>query len=133
MINLPKKERKFGIIDNKLYPCPKKHYCVSTQSDKKDEVNYIEPIKYITSMEEAIIKLKNIIISFERSKLLEEDSNYLHYLFTTKLFRFKDDVEFLFDENEKMIHFKSQSRIGGYDYNTNRKRMEKIRKLFLSE
>jgi len=133
VIILPKKERKFGLVDGKLFPCPKKHYCVSTQSDQRDKVNYIEPIKYNIPMEEAIIKLKNIIKSLERTKLLKEDGNYLHYLFITKLFRFKDDVEFLFDDNEKLIHFKSQSRIGGYDWDTNRKRMENIRNLFLSE
>ncbi|MFX0023069.1 MAG: DUF1499 domain-containing protein [Candidatus Hermodarchaeota archaeon] len=122
-----------GITEGKFYPCPKRHYCVSTQSNKKDGVNYIEPIKYSTSMEEAKMKLMDIIISLKRTKLLKEEENYLHYLFTTALFRFKDDVEFLFDDNEKIIHFKSQSRIGGYDWNTNRKRMENIRKLFLSE
>ncbi|MFW9902632.1 MAG: DUF1499 domain-containing protein, partial [Candidatus Thorarchaeota archaeon] len=68
----------------------------------------------------------------KRTRLLKEEGNYLHYLFTTALFRFKDDVEFLFDETKKEIHFKSQSRIGGYDWDTNRKRMENIRKLFLS-
>ena len=126
MITLPKKEKKVGLVNGKLYPCPKRHYCVSTQSDKSDEVNYINPIKYSTSMEEAIIKIKNILNSFKRTKLLKEEGNYLHYLFTTALFRFKDDVEFLFDESEKIIHFRSQSRLGGYDWNANRNRMENI-------
>ena len=61
MIYLPKKERNVGVVNGKFHPCPKKHYCVSTQSDKSDEVNYIEPIKYNTSMEEAITKIKNLI------------------------------------------------------------------------
>ncbi len=126
-------KKSTGIIDGKFYPCPKRHYCVSTQSNKENEVNYIEPIKYTTSMEEAKKKLMNIINSLKRTKLLKQEGNYLHYLFTTVLFRFKDDVEFLFDDNEKIIHFRSQSRIGGYDWNTNRKRMENIRKMFLSE
>ncbi|MFX1379754.1 MAG: DUF1499 domain-containing protein [Promethearchaeota archaeon] len=128
---MPIKEKKVGLINAKLYPCPKRHYCVSSQSDKADELNYIDPIKYNTSMEEAINKLKNIINSLKRTNLLKEEGNYLHFMFTTKLFRFKDDVEFLFDDIEKLIHFRSQSRIGGYDWNTNRKRMENIRKLFL--
>jgi uncharacterized protein (DUF1499 family) len=127
------KKKKVGLINGKFCPCPKRHYCVSTQSNKKDEVNYIEPINYNNSMEEARSKLKKLINSLKRTKLLKEEGNYLHYLFTTALFRFKDDVEFLFDDNEKKIHFRSQSRIGGYDWNTNRKRMENIRKLFLSD
>ncbi len=127
------KEKRVGLINGKFYPCPKRHYCISTQSDKNDKVNYIEPIIYNSSIDEARKRLKNVITSLKRTKLLKEEENYLHYLFTTALFRFKDDVEFLFDENEKKIHFRSQSRIGGYDWNTNRKRMENIRQLFLSK
>jgi len=84
-------------------------------------------------MEEARKKLIKVINSLKRTKLLKETNNYLRFLFITRLFRFKDDVEFLFDDNEKIIHLKSQSRIGGYDWNTNRNRMEKIRKLFYSD
>jgi uncharacterized protein (DUF1499 family) len=83
-------------------------------------------------MEEAKSKIKQIVSSCKRTKPLKEENSYLHYLFTTALFRFKDDVEFLFDDIEKIIHIRSQSRLGGYDYNTNRKRMENIRKLFHS-
>ncbi|MFX1555219.1 MAG: DUF1499 domain-containing protein [Promethearchaeota archaeon] len=129
---MPIKEKKVGLLNGNFYPCPKKHYCVSTQSEKGDKVNYIEPIIYNISREQALLKLKNIIKSLKRTKLLKEEGNYLHFLFTTRLFRFKDDVEFLFKDNEKLIHFRSQSRIGGYDWNTNRKRMEKIRELFNS-
>lgn len=129
---MTKKEINVGLIDGKLRSCPERHYCVSTQSDKSVEVNYIDPIKYDGLLEQAKNKIKNIINSLKRTKLLKEEKHYLHFLFTTALFRFKDDVELLFDDNEKLIHFKSQSRIGGYDYNTNRKRMENIRKLFQS-
>ena len=52
------KEKKVGLLNGNFYPCPKRHYCVSTQSDKGDELNYIEPIKYNTSMEEAIRDLE---------------------------------------------------------------------------
>ncbi len=129
---MPRKEKKVGLINGNLYPCPNRHYCVSSQSDKDNEVNYIDPIKYDSSMEEAKKKISNIVNNCKGTKLLNEQEKYLHYQFTTALFRFKDDVEFLFDDAEKVIHIRSQSRLGGYDYNTNRKRMEKIRNLFHS-
>ncbi|MFX1374431.1 MAG: DUF1499 domain-containing protein [Promethearchaeota archaeon] len=129
---MPKKVKKVGLIDGKFYPCPPRHYCVSSQSEVNNTMNYIEPIKYNSSIEEAKNKIKSIVSSLKRTKLLNEKENYLHYLFITALFRFKDDVEFLFDDTEKVIHIRSQSRLGGYDYNTNRKRMENIRSLFHS-
>ena len=127
---MPTKEKKVGLINGNFYPCPKKHYCVSSQSAKDNLLNHIEPIKYNLSLEEAKEKIKKVINSIERTKLLNEEDYYLHYLFITRLIRFKDDVEFLFDDNEKIIHIRSQSRIGGYDWNTNRNRLEKIRRLF---
>jgi len=129
---LTKKTLNVGLVDGKFKPCPKKHYCVSTQSDKNNELNYIEPIPYEESQKDAKDKIITIIKSLKRTEIINQTDEYIHSVFTTSLFRFKDDVEFYFDENEKLIHFKSQSRIGGYDYNTNRNRMEKIRSLFLT-
>ena len=73
--------------------------------------------------------LKTAIATLPRAKLVEEHEAFLHYEFTSKLLRFVDDVEFVFDEGAKTIHFRSASRIGYGDYGVNRDRMEKIRSL----
>ena len=62
-----------------------------------------------------------------RAKLVEEDEDYLHYEFTSLLLRFVDDVEFVFDDATKTIHFRSASRTGYSDLGVNRRRMEEIR------
>lgn len=129
-MTIPKEPRKVGMKNGKFFPCPEKHVCVSTQAPKDDEKHYIEPIEYSISLENAKNKIKKIITSTKRTKILEEKNNYIHALFTTFLFRFKDDVEFYFDEESKMIHFRSQSRIGGYDWGANRSRMEKVKKKY---
>jgi uncharacterized protein (DUF1499 family) len=61
--------------------------------------------------------------------LVEEDEAYLHYEFTSLVLRFVDDVEFLFDDESKTIHFRSASRTGYGDLGVNRKRMEQVRAL----
>ena len=128
---MAKEPRKVGLgDDNQFYPCPEKKVCVSTQSPKEDGIHYIEPIYYLGSGKEALDKIESIIKGIKRTKILRKTENYLHALFTTTLLRFKDDVEFLIDDDAKLIHFRSQSRIGGYDWNTNRKRMENIRKIY---
>jgi uncharacterized protein (DUF1499 family) len=58
---------------------------------------------------------------------VEEDETYLHYECASLLLRFVDDVEFLFDEPGKTIHFRSASRVGYGDFGVNRRRMEDIR------
>ncbi|MDI9554865.1 MAG: DUF1499 domain-containing protein, partial [Pseudomonadota bacterium] len=45
-------------------------------------------------------------------------------------FRFVDDVEFLFDDAAKLIHVRSASRVGVYDFEVNRNRVEDIRRRF---
>ena len=70
------------------------------------------------------------VSSKKRNKILEQTDDYIHFLFITGLFKFKDDIEFYFNDLDKIIHFRSQSRIGGYDWGTNRRRMESIRKLY---
>ena len=110
-----------------LASCPLSPNCVSTTSDSPDHA--IAPFRYLKTRAEAKEALKAIIRSLPRTKLVEEDETYLHYGFTSLLLRFVDDVEFLFDDEVKTIHFRSASRTGYSDFGVNRRRMEDIRKL----
>jgi len=129
--NITKDIERVGLINNRFYPCPKTPNCVSTQAT--DEKHKIDPIFYERSLEEAFTKIISIIESIKRTKTVIKTENYIHVEFKTALFKFVDDVEFYFDDNEKVIHFRSASRIGHSDLGVNRKRMEKIRNLFLNK
>lgn len=107
-----------------LPPCPTSPNCVSTQA--QDEGHAIPPLRYRKSRAEAKEALKEVVRSLPRTKLIEEDEAYLHYEFTSLLLRFVDDVEFLFDDETKTIHFRSASRTGYSDLGVNRKRMQDI-------
>jgi uncharacterized protein (DUF1499 family) len=110
-----------------LPPCPSSPNCVSTQAT--DEGHAIAPIRYRKVKAEAKEALKEAIRSLPRTKLVDEDESYLHYECTSLLFRFVDDVEFVFDDATKTLHFRSASRTGYGDLGVNRKRMEEIRQL----
>ena len=110
-----------------LPPCPSSPNCVSTQA--QDAGHAIAPIRYRKSRAEAKEALKEVIRSLPRTKLVEEDESYLHYEFTSLLLRFVDDVEFVFDDETKTIHFRSASRTGYGDLGVNRTRMEQVRAL----
>lgn len=110
-----------------LAPCSSSPNCVSTQAT--DAGHAIAPFRYRKSRAEAKESLKAIVQAMSRTRLVEEDESYLHYEFTSLLLRFVDDVEFLFDDETKIIHFRSASRTGYGDLGVNRKRMEEIRSL----
>ena len=111
----------------RLSPCPDKPNCVSTTAE--EERHAIAPFRYRKSRAEAKEALKAVIAGLPRTTLVEEDDAYLHVEVTSLLLRFVDDVEFLFDEESKTIHFRSASRVGYGDLGVNRRRMEALRSL----
>ncbi|MFW9825559.1 MAG: DUF1499 domain-containing protein [Candidatus Thorarchaeota archaeon] len=116
-----------GIINGKFHPCPKSPNCVSTQSS--DEKHKMEPLSF-NILDEAKTKIKDIIGTFKRTKLVTENDKYLHYEFRTATFKFVDDVEFYFDDSTNLIHFRSAARLGWSDFGVNKKRMKKVTELY---
>ena len=73
-----------------------------------------------------MLRLEKLVGGMPGAKVVKTDANYLHAEFTSRLMRFVDDVEFLLDDANNLIHFRSASRIGHSDMGANRKRMETI-------
>ncbi len=126
-----KTQKPVGIVDGKFHPCPNTPNCVSTQAtDAKHKIN---PISYSGTMSEAKEKIINIVNSLKRTKIITNTENYIHIEVRTATFKFVDDVEFLFDDSEKFIQFRSRARSGHSDMGVNRKRMEKVREVFIDK
>ena len=124
------KPKDLGVKNGKFKSCPTTPNCVSTQADSNDQQHYISPLTYNTTKDEVMKKLVEIINSLERTKIIEQTDNYLHVEFTSKIMKYVDDVEFYIDDENKIIHFRSASRVGYSDLGVNRKRMEEIVQLF---
>lgn len=120
-----------GVRDGRLAPCPKSPNCVST--DSKDEKHRMDPFPYATSLAEARDRLVEILQGMPRTRVITLDPDYIHAECRSRLFGFTDDVEFLLDDANKTIHFRSASRKGYSDLGVNRKRMEQIRERFSLE
>ena len=116
----------FALADSEpaLAPCPNTPNCVSTLAE--DPEKKMDPIPYEGELEAARTLLLQILDSEPRVKLERRDERYVHAVFTSAIFRFKDDVEFLFDQERRLIHFRSASRVGRSDMGVNRERMERI-------
>jgi uncharacterized protein (DUF1499 family) len=117
-----------GVREGKLAPCPKSPNCVSTQST--DDKHRIDPLVYTGPIEDARHRLLEIVRLTPRTSLVTREEDYLHVEYRSRLFGFVDDVEFWFDDENKVIHFRSASRKGYSDLGVNRKRMEQIREQF---
>ena len=113
---------------NRLTPCPSSPNCVSSLSE--DRRHAIEPLQYTGSRDEARERLVGILDKQAAARVTINETDYIHAEFHSQIFRFVDDVEFLFSDEEKIIHVKSASRIGYSDLGANRKRVEWIRRVF---
>jgi len=102
--------------------------CVSSGATDPDR--RVEPLRYEGSRESARLALLRIIGSMEGAKLVEQREDYIHAEFTTRVMRYVDDLELLFPRGERLVQLRSSSRLGYYDFDTNRERVEAIRAQF---
>jgi uncharacterized protein (DUF1499 family) len=113
-----------------LTPCPNKPNCVSSQAATSDTRHYIEALTYNGEPAQVRQQLERTIAGMKRVRVVAREANYWRAEFTSALWRFVDDVEFLFDDNTKRIDIRSASRVGYSDLGVNRRRMEEIRRRF---
>ncbi len=117
-----------GVENGRLAPCPDSPNCVSTQIS--DELHGIDPITYEGETADAHAAILAILQADPQFTIITNTPTYIHAEARSDLWRFIDDVEFRFDETERLIHFRSASRLGYGDAGANRQRMEKIRAAF---
>ncbi len=115
---------KLGVEAGQLKPLSSKPNAVSSQA--KDETKRVTALSYELSTEEQLNKVARVIESMPGAKIVQQEPNYIHAIFTTKLMRFKDDVEVYLDDDAKLMHFRSASRVGYSDLGVNRKRYERF-------
>lgn len=115
---------ELGLLDGKLRPCPDQPNCVC--SEPGTQVSHrVQPIRFSGSSAGIWVELKRNI-SAMGGKIIDEQPGYLHAEFTSRVFRFVDDMELRLQEQDGLIHVRSASRIGHADFGVNRKRVGKL-------
>lgn len=112
----------------RLAPCPRSPNCVSTQAPAGPQ--HMDPIPYTGPMAQARAKLHEVLRNHPRTRIVREEADSLKAECRSAFFHFVDDVDFVFDDAAKRIHFRSASRLGRKDFGVNRKRMEEIAAAF---
>jgi len=109
-------------------PCPASPNCVSSQA--RDARHSMEPFPFSGSRDAAHGRLRTIIETMPRSAITKEEVGYLAASFRSRIFGFVDEAEFIFDEKDGLVHFRSGARTGYYDFGVNRYRMRGIVEAF---
>mgnify|MGYP001131745639 CR=1 FL=1 len=116
--------RHLGASGGRLHPCPGKPNCVSTQDP--DAKRAMAPLSFAGTKQETRDRILGIVRGMKRSEIVEASDDYIHACFRSRVFGFVDDVEFLLDEDARLVHFRSASQVGTYDFGVNRRRMQGI-------
>lgn len=83
----------------------------------------LEALAFEGNGEQAMALLRATLATFPEATIVSSAPLYLEVIFTTTI-GFKDQVEFRIDEPSRRIDFRSRSKVGLYDFNKNRSRMQ---------
>lgn len=117
-----------GVLEGKLTACPDKKNCVN--SDDPQQKFLVDAISDPDG--KVWTKLDEIMLSLPRTELIEEEPSYKRFTQTSAIFRFVDDIEFLYRPDLGEIAVRSASRVGHSDMGVNAARVEEI-KLLIGE
>ena len=112
-----------------LKPCPFSPNCVSSLAEE-DANHRVPPLDWAGDLSQAKVRLRQAVLAAGHATFVVEEDAYWHIEFRSRVFRFVDDVEFLFDTPARLIHVRSASRVGRSDLGVNRARVEMIRARF---
>ncbi len=119
-----------GHIDGKLSP-PKLGATNSVASQHQEQdYHSIAPIRFNGEPDAALAKLALAIGTIEGASIVKNEGGYIYAQVQTKWMQYIDDLEFLLDNKERVIHVRSASRLGSKDFGVNRTRIEAIRRKF---
>ncbi len=118
-----------GHKDGKLALMPSKPNAVSSQTRVADKRVEALPLK--DSPEATLAAVVAALNAMGGNEIKAQEANYLYTIFTTPTMHFHDDVEFLIDEANQQLQFRSQSRAGYSDMGVNRQRYERFRALYV--
>src|SRR6185295_17988063 len=91
---------KLGLdAEGRLRPCPARLNCVSSQAP--DRAHQTRPFPYTGSRQETQAKLRAFLGETPRLAWVKEEDRYWHLTATSRLFRYVDDLEFLFDDEAR--------------------------------
>ena len=112
--------------DGELTPCPEPPRCVSSQAEDPDK--QIAPFELQAHSDASWQRLGEVVNGMERTTVVKRSEYYLHAEVVSPWRFYTDDLELLRTRESNRVHVRSSARVGYYDFNVNRERVDKLRK-----
>ncbi len=120
-----------GLNDGLLQACPNSPNCVcSDDTQSPSEQHSIAPSPLAGDND---MRIKAVVAAVHAAggEIKKQSDRYVHATFTSRIFRFVDDVEFRLGDG--VVHLRSASRVGHSDIGVNRKRAAALAQLLARE
>lgn len=111
-----------------LRPCPSTPNCVSTEA--ADARHALPALPFADAPAEAQARARAALLAEPRTRIVAEAPGYLRAEGRSRLLRFVDDVEVVVDADDRVVRFRSASRVGRSDLDVNRARMLRFSERF---
>ena len=77
--------------------------------------------------------VRRALLAEPRTRIVLDEPGYVRAESRSRIFRFVDDVEMVIDADERVIRFRSASRVGRSDFGVNRARMRRVGARLISD
>lgn len=119
-----------GLQAGKLTLCQNGGNCVC--SEYSDSPGYVSALNFQGDKHAAWEKAK-MAVQATGGKAVSVSDDYIAAIYTSRFFRFVDDLELRLDSAAQRIQIRSASRVGRSDFGVNARRVEQLRKYFIAE
>jgi uncharacterized protein (DUF1499 family) len=127
------KDKNLSLENNHFTPCLLETNCVSSDSEN-DKKSYDPPLDVSLWQGVHSTLFKKIVEEIDLGqniKVIKFEPLYAHLACSSKWLGFVDDLELRLDEEDKLVYFKSSSRVGRNDFGVNRERVSQVKKIIM--
>lgn len=124
-------EHSSGLKNNTLTDCPAWPRCVSSLAG--DAEKRIAPYQLKAPIDDNWQKLVTAVSQRGRTSIVNRSPHYLHAEVISPWGWYTDDLELLLDPTSGRVDVRSSGRIGYYDFDVNRDRVEALRAALMTE
>ncbi|ANU13078.1 Mercuric ion reductase [Planococcus halocryophilus Or1] len=121
---------KLGVENGRLKEMPSTPNAISSQTT--EQAMHVPAWPYNGNKHRAKQSLIEMLENYDDIHIQQNDKNYVRAVAISKPLRFKDDIEFYFNDAAERIEFRSASRAGHSDWGVNRERYDDMRSRYFN-
>ena len=91
-------------------------------------IHRVAPFAVAGDSADTLRRLEEVVRAMPRTRIVVATETRLHAVCRTRLLGFRDDLEFRYSRAGNVVHVRSASRIGVFDFGVNRRRVERVRR-----